>query len=121
MAQNQSIRIKTARVQENLNALANLQTLSGYNPLNPAFSLQNGLNLRDALLQRQTSEAQAEAALKTARDETVASEWALHNFIMGARDQVIAQYGSDSNELQSLGRKKKSEYKRRSARSSKKQ
>ena len=31
--------------------------------------------------------------------------------LLGAKDQVIAQYGSDSDQVQSLGLKKKSDYK----------
>ena len=31
--------------------------------------------------------------------------------LLGAKDQVIAQYGSDSDQVQSLWLKKKSEYK----------
>ena len=51
------------------------------------------------------------AALDTARDDAAAAEWAFHNAMLGGKDQVKAQFGDDSNELQSLGLKKKSEYK----------
>ncbi len=33
-----------------------------------------------------------------------------HDYMLGAKDQVKAQFGSSSNELQGLGIKKKSEY-----------
>jgi hypothetical protein len=41
-----------------------------------------------------------------------AAEWALHNAVLGARTQVRAQYGDDSNELQAVGHKKRSDRKR---------
>ena len=44
-------------------------------------------------------------------DEAVAADWAFHNAVLGAADQVVAQFGKDSNEIQALGYKKKSEYK----------
>ncbi len=45
------------------------------------------------------------------RDDEIIAQWAFHDFILGAKDQVIAQFGDDSNEKQALGLKKKSEYK----------
>jgi hypothetical protein len=65
--------------------------------------------MRDA----RVAEAQAEAAFKAARDATVAAEWAAHNVMIGVKEQVKAQYGSASDEVQALGLKKKTEYKRR--------
>ena len=47
----------------------------------------------------------------TARDDEIAKQWAFHDFIIGAKTQVNAQYGDSSNEIQALGLKKKSEYK----------
>jgi hypothetical protein len=31
----------------------------------------------------------------------IEAQWGFHNAILGAKDQVIAQFGDDSNELQS--------------------
>ena len=59
----------------------------------------------------QEAEVAADVALKTARDQATAAEWAFHNIILDSKDQVAAQYGKDSDEYQALGLKKKSEYK----------
>ena len=56
---------------------------------------------------------QAQATADSERDNAVAAEWDFHNFVLGAKEQVIAQFGKDSNEVQSIGLKKKSEYKSR--------
>jgi hypothetical protein len=45
------------------------------------------------------------------RDMAAIAEWEFQNFLIGAKLQVQAQYGVSSNEVQSLGLKKKSEYK----------
>ncbi len=58
------------------------------------------------------SESQAGFAWKAARDQAVAAERAFHNKILGAKKQVVAQFGVDSDEVQAVGLKKKSEYKR---------
>lgn len=79
---------------------------------NPAFTVANGLNAKTLELDLQATEAQAIAAEKAARDNAVAAEWAFHDFMLGAKDQVKAQFGASSNELQGLGLKKKSEYKK---------
>lgn len=59
---------------------------------------------------KQTDFAQKQAATDAARDDAVAAERDFHDFILGAKDQIKAQYGKDSNEVQSMGLKKKREY-----------
>jgi hypothetical protein len=49
----------------------------------------------------------------TRRDTSVNKEWAFHSLVVGAKEQVIAQYGKDSTQVQELGLKRKSEYKTR--------
>ena len=44
-----------------------------------------------------------------ARDATVAAEWAFHNIILGAKTQVKAQYGDNSDQYAGVGLTKKSE------------
>lgn len=63
------------------------------------------------MLAKRDIEAQKQADLDAARDDATAAEWDFHNGILGAKDQVIAQFGDDSNEVQGVGLKKKSDYK----------
>src|SRR5947208_3116565 len=58
---------------------------------------------------RNAMEAQAQAALDSARDDATAAEWAFHNKMLGAKDQVRAQYGDNSDEYQAVGRTKGAE------------
>ncbi len=55
--------------------------------------------------------AQAKPAADAARDNEVAAQWEFHEKIIGARAQIVAQFGDNSNEKQAMGLKKKSEYK----------
>jgi hypothetical protein len=47
---------------------------------------------------------------------TSAGLWDFHYAVLEAKSQVKAQFGADSNELQAVGLKKKSEYKSPKAR-----
>ncbi len=86
--------------------------LPNYRPANPDYTsdiVQTTLAVLQPLLD---AEASAKRAFESARDNAVAAEWALHNVMLGAKNQVVAQYGDDSNEAQAVGLKKKSEYKK---------
>jgi hypothetical protein len=88
-----------------------LKGITNYTPANQAFTqvaIDTSFAAMDAAEQ---AEAQAAAAYATARDNKVAAQWAFHNKILGGKDQVIAQFGPDSNEVQAIKLKKKSEYK----------
>ena len=110
MAIDKTRRLSPTVLAQDLDAFAALQAIVGYTPSNPAFTVANGANAKTLELGTQALEAQAIAAEKAARDNAVAAEWAFHDFMLGAKDQVKAQYGASSNELQGLGLKKKTEY-----------
>ena len=104
-------RIKPEVINADESSFAALQAMALYEPANHVYSLP-AIGAAHGLLQSaRTEEAQAQAALDTARDNAVAREWAFHNLMLGAKDQVTAQFGRDSNEVQALGLKKTSERK----------
>lgn len=100
-------------------SFAALKNITGYAPANPAYSLASVQDALTDLDRKLEAATQAEAAAKTARDEAVASAWTFHNKIVGVKDSVSAQYGKDSNELQAVGRKKTTEYKKPTRKASK--
>lgn len=80
-----------------------------YAPSNPDFT---PTSLREALEKMEkalSAEAKAVEALARAREEALELEWRFHELVLGAKRQVIAQYGDDSDEITTLGMKKKSE------------
>jgi hypothetical protein len=115
----QSKRLRPAQIQEDRDAFAALQSVSGYAPANPSYALTAITAAQASLNAAQQAESQAAAAAASARDNAVAQEWAFHNMMLGVKDQVRAQFGKDSNEVQAIGLKKKSEYSRPKARAKK--
>jgi hypothetical protein len=116
---NQTRRLIPAQIQADRDAFAALQTLAGYAPANPAYALTAVAAVQASLNDAQRAEAQAVAAAAAARDDAVAKEWEFHDLMLGVKDQVIAQFGKNSNEVQAVGLKKKSEYSRPKARAKK--
>ena len=108
---NQARRIKPEVLDADKTGFAALQAMGLYEPANQAYALPKVATAHGLLQSAQTEEAQAQAALDTARDNAVAKEWAFHNLMLRVKDQVIAQFGPDSNEVQALGLKKTSERK----------
>lgn len=51
-------------------------------------------------------------ALNDARDKMVALQWKQHEWVLGARDQVAAKFGKNSDQYAATGLKKKSEHKK---------
>jgi hypothetical protein len=111
MAKNETIRIRPAVLEADRASLAALQAVTGYAPSNPSLSAAALNTLKTELDAAKAAEAHAEALAAAARDDANAKEWAFHNAIIGMKDQVMAQFGRDSNEAQSVGRKKGSERK----------
>lgn len=106
---NESKRLRPAQIADDESGFAALQAMTGYAPANQAYTLAAITSAHAALRSARAAETQAEAALAAARDTAVASEWEFHNLMLGAKDQVTAQFGRDSNEVQALGLKKASE------------
>lgn len=110
MAINKTKRLRPSVLQADIDAYAALQAIADYRPANNAFEAANGASAKTAMETKQTDEVQKQTAADSARDDAVGVEWAFHDYILGVKDQVKAQYGPNSNEYQSLGLKKKSEY-----------
>jgi hypothetical protein len=63
------------------------------------------------LLQQQLL-TERQAVYKATADDAKQAEWAFHNAVLAMKEAVRGQYGSDSNEVQAIGIKKKSNRKR---------
>ena len=111
MAKNQTRRLSSQIVAQDKASLAALQDIDDYKPTNAAYKLPDIEAADDAVDVDRKKETQIAKNARNARDRAVACEWALHNLILGAKKQVIAQYGEDSDEVQAVGLKKKSAYK----------
>ena len=115
MAKDETVRVRPGQLQEDRDAFAALKNITGYKPANADFTIAKIQSAQDDLVEKREVETQKEGEWDAARDDAVAAEWAFHNAVLGAKTQVKAQFGEDSNEMQSLGLKKKSEYKSKSS------
>ena len=113
MAYNQNKRLNPKILQADADALAAIKTLTPtYAPSNAAYAATLLSTAQTSMGTAQGTEVTKKGDYEAARDAANAAEWAFHNLILNAKDQVIAQYGENSDQVQAIGLKKKSEYKR---------
>jgi hypothetical protein len=112
MAKHQTVRLRPTILEADLSACTALIDMQAYQPANLAFSKESAVAKREAMRAAQEEEIRLRGALQAARDAANTAEWDFHNTILGAKNEVIAQFGNDSEEVQALGLKRKSEYKR---------
>ena len=110
MAKNQNKRLSPAQLQADLDAYTALQGIATYTPANTAYAKTAITAKLTAMKTAQDSEVAAQVTLSTARDTSTAAEWDFHNFMLAAKEQVIAQFGKSSDQVQVIGLKKKTEY-----------
>jgi hypothetical protein len=112
MAKNQTKPVNAKTLKADRDALAAIKKMTGYQPADPnsPYTLAKLTVLDQAASDAADAHAQAKADHKAARDGDVAAQWALHNAALGARLQVVAQFGDDSEQAAAVGLKKKSEY-----------
>lgn len=106
-----SRRLGPSQIAEDEDALAALKAITNYAPSSTEYSLAAIEQAYKELQTARTAEVQADTAAKAASDHVVAKQANFHNLIIGARDQVTAQFGRNSDQSQAVGRKKPSDYK----------
>ena len=109
MATDETRRLRPSDLQADEDAFAALEGISDYAPSNKNYTVAKIQALKDAMDAADEKETQADAAAKAARDDATSAEWNFHNGIIAAKQQVVAQYGADSNDVQAVGLTKKSE------------
>jgi len=117
MAKNQTKRIQPSILKADKDAFNALKAITNYTPANPAYAVDKIADVLDDMDTKQAEEVQAKTAADGARDVATAAEWEFHNLMLGATDQVAAQFTKNSNQFQSLGKKKPEEYRARGSKS----
>jgi hypothetical protein len=113
MAKDQNNRLRPAQMQADMDAYMALQAIENYTPANTTYNLEAVGGKLEAMKGAQNDEFAIQNALATARDASTAAEWEFHNFMLSVKEQIIAQFGKSSDQVQALGLKKKTEYKAR--------
>jgi hypothetical protein len=118
MARDKTKRVAPSVLAEDEDVFARLQNIPAYAPSNPAFTAAKMQTAIEEARAAREAETRAEAAHAQARDLTVEKEWNVHDTAVGIRDQVTAQFGKNSAEVQIIGRKREDEYKKRARKGS---
>ena len=105
-------RLRPDQLAADIEALNALKAMADYAPANADVSVAKLETARAAMVAEQAKGDQLKAAFDAQRDTTVTNERTFHDLITAAYDAVRGQYGRDSNQVQAMGRKKTSEYKR---------
>jgi hypothetical protein len=109
MAFNESKRLAPFIRKADEDAYRALSAFRNYQPANASCAREQLAKLLEEMRLAHEQEIRLENALAAAQDATRAAEWCFHNAMLDVKSQVIAQYGVNSDEMQALGLKKKSE------------
>ena len=104
--------VSSAQAEADIDAYLALRAIPGYTPHNAEHSVAAADAAYNELRSAEEDVVLAENALAAARDAVMDARRALRNVMIGAKNEVRVIYGLNSNELASLGIKKKSDHAR---------
>ena len=100
------------QIEANREALVALRAMANYKPANAAYTVE-AMNTREAaMIAAQQEVVRVQNMLAAARDARDAAELLFHHDMSEAKQQVRAQYGMNSDEVQAMGLKKRNDYRR---------
>ncbi|MEH1886592.1 hypothetical protein [Nostoc sp.] len=106
-------RLRPQLISEDVISWHGLQTISTYDTNRADASVANLQQAYQAMLTQQQAETEKLTLYRAAADAARLAEWEFHNAVLAMKEVVRGQYGSNSDQAQAVGLKKKSEYKRR--------
>lgn len=110
--QDTSRRLPSPVINQDIESYDGISFITDYTTTRKDASAQHLQQTHQAMMDCRKKELQLEIQLKAAIDESRQAEWEFHNAVLAMKEFVRGQYGSDSNEAQAIGLKKKSERKR---------
>lgn len=105
-------RLRPQLIGQDIDSLHGLQTVSTYETTRADATVTNLQQAYQAMLTAQQTETEKLTIYRAAADAARLAEWEFHNAILAMKEAVRGQYGSDSEQAQAVGLKKKSERKR---------
>ena len=109
---NTNRRLTQNLLNQDVDSLNGLKAVSSYTTTRSEASSDRLQQTYQTMLAQQQAETEKLALYRAASDAARLAEWEFHNAILAMKEVVRGQYGSDSNEAQSVGLKKKSDRKR---------
>ena len=111
-SQDTTRRLRPQVIDQNIDSFHGLQTISTYDTTRADASAANLQQTYQAMLAQQQAETEKLALYRAAADAARLAEWEFHNAVLAMKEVVRGQYGSDSDQAQAIGLKKKSDRKR---------
>ncbi len=111
-AQDQTRRLPPQSISQDITSWHGLQTISTYDTVRADASAANLQRAYQVMLTQQQVESEKLALYRAAADAARLAEWEFHNAVLAMKEVVRGQYGSDSDQAQAVGLKKKSDRKR---------
>ena len=105
-------RLRPQTISQDITSFHGLQTISTYNTTRADASTAKLQEVYQAMLISQKIETEKLALYRATSDAARLAEWEFHNAVLAMKEVVRGQYGSDSDQAQAVGLKKKSDRKR---------
>jgi len=105
-------RLRPQVISQDVDSLHGLQTISAYETSRADATAANLQQAYQAMLTTQQAETEKLTLYRAAADAARLAEWEFHNAVIAMKEVVRGQYGSDSDQAQAVGLKKKSDRKR---------
>ncbi|HEY9618257.1 MAG TPA: hypothetical protein V6C64_15530 [Microcoleaceae cyanobacterium] len=105
-------RLSPQQLSQDIDALNGLGAIPFYSTNRPEATPENLQAVYQKMIAQQQNEVEKQATAKAAADAARLAEWQFHQAVLAMKEVVRGQFGSDSNEAQSVGLKKKSNRKR---------
>ena len=110
--QNTNRRLSANAVSQDVDAFNGLKSVQGYSTTRSEATTEALQPAYQVMLTQQQNETEQQALYKAAADAARLAEWNFHNAVLAMKEVVRGQFGSDSDQAQAVGLKKKSERKR---------
>jgi hypothetical protein len=111
-AQDTTRRLRPQSISQDITSWHGLQTISTYDTTRADASVAKLQQAYQAMLAQQQVETEKLTLYRAAADAARLAEWEFHNAVLAMKEVIRGQYGSDSDQAQAVGLKKKSERKR---------
>jgi hypothetical protein len=99
-------------LNQDIDSMYGLDAVTNYVTGHPNATPEALQTAHDEMVAAQREETEILARAKAATDKARLAEWQFHANVLAMKESMRGQFGSDSNEAQAIGYKKKSERKR---------
>ncbi|MFN6496858.1 MAG: hypothetical protein RMX65_007595 [Nostoc sp. DedQUE01] len=111
-AQDRTRRLPPQSISQDVTSWHGLQTINSYDTTRTDASVDKLQQAYQAMLAQQQAETEKLTLYRAAADAARLAEWEFHNTVLAMKEVIRGQYGSDSDQAQAVGFKKKSDRRR---------